>query len=180
MTTPVIKRLSHRSAGMQGSTLAEIEAFCARARSEGAPDEAGFGIGPGYGEDLGIVWDQDAEQAAKDLTSAAAGPSKSGAPAVHPAAALGLRDPSTWQPGVVGMTDWWSVPWSDRKVLGVYGQVLVVQSSAALGFDIRGGDHANWLAIVKGMSTVFAVPGCKVRLIAYDTEVVSSDFIEVP
>lgn len=93
---------------------------------------------------------------------------------------LGLRNPAEWQPGVVGVTDWLAVPWTERQVKGVAGLVVVVHSDAALGFEMRGGNHANWLALVKGERSVFAVPGCQIKYIAYDVGTGNSDVVEVP
>lgn len=94
----------------------------------------------------------------------------------------GLRDPSSeWIPGAVEFTHWRKVPWTDRAAIGATGLVRIVSSEAAVGFTIQGGDHANWLALVRGPGgTVLAVPGCKVASISFDATCENADFVEVP
>lgn len=86
-----------------------------------------------------------------------------------------------WAAGSVEFTDWHRLPWTDAQAKGVYGEVRVVESDKVVGFAIRGGAHANWIAVVRGPSgVVFVVPGCQVATITYGSNVVCRDFWAVP
>jgi hypothetical protein len=93
-----------------------------------------------------------------------------------------LRDPaSEWIPGAVEFADWRKVPWASKNVSGVYGEVRVVAAQEAVGFQIEGGGHANWLALVRGPEgVILVVPGCKIATIAYGGDVYNDEFVAVP
>lgn len=94
----------------------------------------------------------------------------------------GLLDPTEeWIPGAVEMTAWHRLPWTEAQAAGLYGLVRVVNSEDAVGFQIRGGDHANWMVLVRGPSdTIFVLPGCKVAAITYGSSADCRDFVAVP
>lgn len=102
--------------------------------------------------------------------------------AIHEArATVGIEDPGMWQPGVVTLTDFMRVPWSEAIVIGITGDVLVAATDRLLGFSTDGGGHANWLALVRGPSgTIHAVPGCRVQTITFDADVKSREYVAVP
>lgn len=92
-----------------------------------------------------------------------------------------VDNPELWKTGAVTFVDWQRVPWAARVVGGVTGQVAVVASEDALGFTMRGGDHANWIALVTGPSgTVHVIPGCKVLSITLSDEIKSDEYEAVP
>lgn len=92
-----------------------------------------------------------------------------------------LPSAAEWRPGSVGFTEWNRVPWSDRMAMGVVGDVIVISSNDALGFEMSGGGHANWLAIVRGPSgAMHVVPGCKITGITYGAEHSNGDMLTVP
>jgi hypothetical protein len=92
----------------------------------------------------------------------------------------GYQDPTKPQPGAVTFTDWRGVPWNSRSIRGITGKVQIVSSQEALGFEIHGGNHANWIAIVAGDDEVYAVPGCQVAGVSYGTRFDNPDFTPVP
>lgn len=92
-----------------------------------------------------------------------------------------LKEPAeAWAVGAVEMTAWHRVPWGDAQAAGVYGEVRVINSEDAVGFTIRGGDHANWMVLVRGVSVIYIVPGCRVAAITYGATGGCRDFLAVP
>lgn len=73
------------------------------------------------------------------------------------------------------------MPWAQRLAMGVVGEVIVVSSSEALGFEMSGGGHANWLAVVRGPSgALHVIPGCKIQSITYGSTSGNDEFLPVP
>lgn len=93
-----------------------------------------------------------------------------------------LRDPNQeWIPGAVEYHRWHRLPWTEKAVMGVMGEVRVVSSEQAVGFTISGDNQANWIALVKGPSgVVVAIPGCQVAGIAFDAAHGTNDYEKVP
>lgn len=89
-------------------------------------------------------------------------------------------DHADWRQGAVEFTEWHRVPWDARTFMGVRGMVAVMSSQEALGFEMQGGGHANWLVVVRGEAAHQVIPGCKVASIVYGNEPENPDFAEVP
>ena len=92
-----------------------------------------------------------------------------------------LPNPAEWRPGAVSFTEWNRVPWLQRLAMGVVGDVIVVSSNQALGFEMSGGGHANWLAVVRGPTgALHVIPGCKIQSITYGSPPANEEFVAVP
>lgn len=91
-----------------------------------------------------------------------------------------LLNSAEWAEGAVLFTNWEYVPWENSVVTGIVGDVAVVQTQDALGFDVQGGGHANWVAAVRGSNTVHVVPGCRVAAVTYGTDLGSRHYVRVP
>lgn len=91
-----------------------------------------------------------------------------------------LLTEADFHPGAVTFTNWERLPWDSGVAMGIGGDVAVVSSTQALGFEISGGGHANWVAVVRGMTTVHVVPGCRVGAVSYGTKLNSRDYVWVP
>lgn len=85
-----------------------------------------------------------------------------------------------WRQGAVEFAEWHRIPWDARTFMGVRGMVAVMSTQEALGFDMSGGGHANWLVVVRGEAAHLVIPGCKVGSITYGNEPDNPDFGDVP
>lgn len=66
--------------------------------------------------------------------------------------------------GTLILMEWMEDPFDGRDVKGFYGLVTIASDTAAVGFEAKGHNTANWIARVEGSNgEAITVMGCQVR-----------------
>jgi hypothetical protein len=66
--------------------------------------------------------------------------------------------------GIVQLKQYAPFP-DGRQYIGVAGQVSVIKDEEMIGFEVRGGETANWLLRVDGPTGSINILGCQVRMV---------------
>lgn len=66
--------------------------------------------------------------------------------------------------GIVQLKQFAPMP-DGRQYIGLAGKVSVLQDSEVVGFEVKGGDTANWICRVDGPTGSINVLGCQIKLV---------------
>lgn len=66
--------------------------------------------------------------------------------------------------GIVQLKGYAVMP-DGKQYIGVAGKVSVIKDEEMIGFEVRGGETANWLLRIDGPTGSINVLGCQVKLV---------------
>ncbi len=66
--------------------------------------------------------------------------------------------------GIVQLKQFAPMP-DGRQYIGIAGKVSVVQDTEVIGFEVKGGDTANWGCRVDGPNGSVNILGCQIKLV---------------
>jgi hypothetical protein len=85
--------------------------------------------------------------------------------------------------GIVQLKNYAIMP-DGKQYIGIAGKCSVVKDEEMIGFEVRGGETANWMMRIDGDKGSVNVLGCQVRMVhQFDDAVpedLDQDYYEVP
>lgn len=66
--------------------------------------------------------------------------------------------------GIVQLKQYAPAP-DGRQYIGFAGKVSVLRDKDVVGFEVKGGDTANWVCRIEGRSGSINVLGCQIKLV---------------